>query len=571
MIMDNKSFKSSLSFRMMYFNLWEWYCLLFVGSASTRELRSCQDAPDGWTDLEGSDCEAYATGAWCTQTGGYGAGWGGLGSVSFTDFANSEGIDAITACCVCGGGSTGVRCVDNTINGVAWHDSSGESFDCEWYKSDPSHCRSSGNDYKNDGLTANTACCACGGGSSGRGSSSPPTVVGSVCEDIHFDGIPWSDSGGKQYTCGWYENERNACNNYGASYRNFGLTASSACCTCGGGLKATTRAMTTATSTDLAKSNTTSSTRSSVSDTTTSSTTATIVTTTTTTTTAAATSSTTITTTAADAATAVATSTSTTTMNNNNTITTTNTAAASITASSATAISATSKLASTATITETTTTTTLATEELCVCSMLKNEPSLVCIASCYPNISSDLGVLMQFPTVSIEMQIKASVADGITRKSIATIIGTVLPLNISISTMSDTLTIRIPTYKGAGRATIALINEAAATLGLLADDIEASAEVIRPENCTAARCPVVVCLTTEQEGPIPDDECCSACESDTARVNRLKTEDYLIELMQFEVDNANWLSEAREFSEDIDSYMREAREWDECAKNTTCP
>lgn len=51
-----------------------------------------------------------------------------------------------------------------TDNPEGWFDSDGAAFDCDWY-SEGSNCQSYGDDYANNGVTANMACCACGGGS----------------------------------------------------------------------------------------------------------------------------------------------------------------------------------------------------------------------------------------------------------------------------------------------------------------------------------------------------------------------------------------------------------------------
>ena len=43
-----------------------------------------------------------------------------------------------------------------------WFDFGG--FGCEWYSSNQSRCISTGDDFANQGYTANEVCCACGGG-----------------------------------------------------------------------------------------------------------------------------------------------------------------------------------------------------------------------------------------------------------------------------------------------------------------------------------------------------------------------------------------------------------------------
>lgn len=45
----------------------------------------------------------------------------------------------------------------------------------------------------------------------------------------------WYDSDGPAYDCDWYASDASHCVNYGAWFRNFGMTANDACCVCGGG------------------------------------------------------------------------------------------------------------------------------------------------------------------------------------------------------------------------------------------------------------------------------------------------------------------------------------------------
>ena len=41
-----------------------------------------------------------------------------------------------------------------------WHDSESSKFDCDWY-SEKLNCSFNGNDFQNDGKTANISCCTC--------------------------------------------------------------------------------------------------------------------------------------------------------------------------------------------------------------------------------------------------------------------------------------------------------------------------------------------------------------------------------------------------------------------------
>ena len=60
----------------------------------------CSDKPFDWTDAEGYTCSTYEIFKWCNRTG-YGPGWD-LNRGPLT--LGTSGVDAHTACCVCGGG-----------------------------------------------------------------------------------------------------------------------------------------------------------------------------------------------------------------------------------------------------------------------------------------------------------------------------------------------------------------------------------------------------------------------------------------------------------------------------------
>ena len=56
---------------------------------------------------------------------------------------------------------------DYTLSdGSAWHESTGDDYDCDYYNEDD-RCDDYGDDYEYGGYTANEACCTCGGGSTG--------------------------------------------------------------------------------------------------------------------------------------------------------------------------------------------------------------------------------------------------------------------------------------------------------------------------------------------------------------------------------------------------------------------
>ena len=62
-----------------------------------------------WIAQNGKTCEDYEVEKLCTSDGGFGTGWDQRLLGEFADYANTEGVDATQACCVCGGGSGGTQ------------------------------------------------------------------------------------------------------------------------------------------------------------------------------------------------------------------------------------------------------------------------------------------------------------------------------------------------------------------------------------------------------------------------------------------------------------------------------
>jgi len=64
---------------------------------------NCTDEPKNWRSSEGDSCCAYVWNSYCTPEGGEGRSWDkSWGPIS--DYADKQGIDALMACCGCGGG-----------------------------------------------------------------------------------------------------------------------------------------------------------------------------------------------------------------------------------------------------------------------------------------------------------------------------------------------------------------------------------------------------------------------------------------------------------------------------------
>ena len=207
----------------------------------------CTDEPEGWHDIDGSfyNCAWYAQGNNCAAYG--------------DSYANN-GITANMACCACGGGvpdgppATAAPTVSPTLSPTPpptcgdepnWHDSDGVTFNCEWY-AQKTNCAVYGDNYENNGKTANAACCVCGGGLGNPSPSAAPTVTTTAepsasptaaatqCTDAPEG---WYDIDGPYYDCEWYS-IGSYCEFYGDGYANNGVTANMACCACGGGNQA---------------------------------------------------------------------------------------------------------------------------------------------------------------------------------------------------------------------------------------------------------------------------------------------------------------------------------------------
>jgi len=125
-----------------------------TGSPTVSPGFTCEDSISGWYDSGGLtyNCAWYAEGVRdrCAEDG---------------DKYRNQGKTANEVCCTCGGGgprtpSPIVTCEDSP-NG--WYDSDGPTYNCDWYK-EGDRCAEDGDKYRNQGKTANEACCTCGGG-----------------------------------------------------------------------------------------------------------------------------------------------------------------------------------------------------------------------------------------------------------------------------------------------------------------------------------------------------------------------------------------------------------------------
>ncbi|CAE7337395.1 unnamed protein product [Symbiodinium pilosum] len=132
---------------------------------TTTEVSGCSDMVHGWVDSVGRNCPTYVVDSLCTQQGLYGTNWVYNPPRTFADFSSS-GLAATDVCCDCGGGvdcsdnpfdwvdSDGHPCT--TYETFKWCNRTGygPGWDLTW---GPFKLGTSGVD-------AHTACCICGGG-----------------------------------------------------------------------------------------------------------------------------------------------------------------------------------------------------------------------------------------------------------------------------------------------------------------------------------------------------------------------------------------------------------------------
>eukprot|EP00392_Amoebophrya_sp_AT5.2_P011371 g11448.t1 len=87
-------------------------------TAATAQL-ACVDAPATFADSSNRGCVDYQVRQYCTTAGAAGAGWTAEASAGATieSFADAGGVNALQACCACGGGAKQVV-VGNPIKGL---------------------------------------------------------------------------------------------------------------------------------------------------------------------------------------------------------------------------------------------------------------------------------------------------------------------------------------------------------------------------------------------------------------------------------------------------------------------
>jgi len=186
----------------------------------------------GWLDVNGEGCDDYNM-VRCLNQG---------------QDQNVDGINAIEACCQCGGGTAQIPSVmpsnkydpsatpsvnpTGCYDYIDWVDENGN--ECDDYNT--LLCLTQGQNQNNYGVDAIEACCHCGGGTLKIPSSTPshkynPSTTPSTHPTSCYDYIGWVDDNGNQ--CGDYNSL--LCLNQGLNQNNHGVSAIEACCQCGGG------------------------------------------------------------------------------------------------------------------------------------------------------------------------------------------------------------------------------------------------------------------------------------------------------------------------------------------------
>lgn len=157
---------------------------------STSYAQQCEDVA-GWTDASGTGCgwydgmaddDYYAGQSVCATFG--------------SCCPDANGLTAVKACCVCGGGSTfsAATCTsdyswrDADGVGCAWYEEP-VGTDDYWYDDSSTRCWIYGNDAPGTGgLVANEACCECGGGE--RTTAAQPITVTPAPQSITVTPAP---------------------------------------------------------------------------------------------------------------------------------------------------------------------------------------------------------------------------------------------------------------------------------------------------------------------------------------------------------------------------------------------
>lgn len=146
---------------------------------TTTQVSGCSDMVHGWVDSVGRDCPTYVINSLCTQQGLYGTNWVYNPPRSFADFSSSD-LAATDVCCDCGGGvdcsdspfdwkdADGHPC--STYEVFKWCNRTGYGPGWDLQRG-PFTLGTSGVD-------AHTACCVCGGGDA----LSVPEVVNNLVD-----------------------------------------------------------------------------------------------------------------------------------------------------------------------------------------------------------------------------------------------------------------------------------------------------------------------------------------------------------------------------------------------------
>ena len=193
----------------------------------------CVDSPADWVDSNNLGCSDYdKRPKWC--------------KLNPENYAN-DGVSALDACCICGGGDSSTPSPTNTPT-VAPSDEPSvfndekctdfpdfkdrSNYGCYTYDERPFWCTVAKNFMNREGVSASDACCVCGGGNtptlSPTQSPEPKSNDGECMDYPDFEDA--SKLGCESYTK--YPSWCSVAKDYANSD---GVSAEDACCVCGGG------------------------------------------------------------------------------------------------------------------------------------------------------------------------------------------------------------------------------------------------------------------------------------------------------------------------------------------------
>jgi len=143
-----------------------WSCITFVlfSSAEAQQLRGLASSDALW------DSGATIASLWGDSQTFDGGIWDTVDESKPPDISQHQPPTKkpkpdVNGAATFSSSSSTTTCEDKPFPaGGSWYDIDGPFYNCGWYASSASYCQWFGHSFANEGLTANTVCCACGGG-----------------------------------------------------------------------------------------------------------------------------------------------------------------------------------------------------------------------------------------------------------------------------------------------------------------------------------------------------------------------------------------------------------------------